>query len=439
MKISRWLPVLILFIAVGGGAGAWFLQRNDATHSDPNLERLLATVTRTDLQVEITATGTVQPLKTVNLSPKTAGTLVELLVEQGDRVQAGQLLARMDDREIQAQLLQVGGNLAEAEARLAELEAGTRQEEIDRAQSQVQQSKARVEESQARLELAQDRFHRNQKLLAQGAIALDDLDASRTEVDQAAAVLTQSQAQLQESQRQLQQLENGSRPETIAQAKAQVRATQGQKAALMVQLEDTRIRAPFAGIITQRYADPGAFVTPTTSASSTASATSTSIVALAEGLEILANVPEVDLTQLSINQSVKIVADSYPDQEFAGTVRLIAPEAVKEQNVTSFQVRIALLSGFDRLRSGMNVDTTFLGKTLKSAIVAPTAAIVTLKGETGLLVPNDRQEPTFRSVVIGITIGEKTEILEGLEPGEKVFIDLPPEFNLDDLSDPQKD
>jgi len=426
-------------MAVGGGAGAWFLQRNNSTHSDPNLERLLATVTRTDLQVEITATGTVQPLKTVNLSPKTAGTLVELLVEQGDRVQAGQLLARMDDREIQAQLLQVGGNLAEAEARLAELEAGTRQEEIDRAQSQVQQSKARVEESQARLELAQDRFDRNRELLAQGAIALDDLDASRTEVDQAAAVLTQSQAQLQESQRQLQQLENGSRPETIAQAKAQVRATQGQKAALMVQLEDTRIRAPFAGIITQRYADPGAFVTPTTSASSTASATSTSIVALAEGLEVLANVPEVDLTQLSINQSVKIVADSYPDQEFAGTVRLIAPEAVKEQNVTSFQVRIALLSGFDRLRSGMNVDTTFLGKTLKSAIVAPTAAIVTLKGETGLLVPNDRQEPTFRSVVIGITIGEKTEILEGLEPGEKVFIDLPPEFNLDDLSDLQKD
>ncbi|MFZ4665518.1 MAG: efflux RND transporter periplasmic adaptor subunit [Prochlorotrichaceae cyanobacterium] len=433
MKISRWLPVLILFMAVGGGAGVWFLQRNNPTRSDENLERLLATVTRTDLQVEITATGTVQPLKTVNLSPKTAGTLVELLVEQGDRVEAGQLLARMDDRDIQAQLLQIGGNLAEAEARLAELQAGTRIEEIDRAQSQVQQSKARVEESQARLDLAQERFDRNRKLLAQGAIALDDLEASRTEVDQAAAVLSQSQAQLQESQRQWQQLKNGSRPETIAQAKAQVRATQGQKAALLVQLEDTRIRAPFDGTITQRYADPGAFVTPTTSASSTASATSTSIVALAQGLEILANVPEVDLTQLSLKQPVKIVADSYPDQEFEGTVRLIAPEAVKEQNVTSFQVRIALLSGFDRLRSGMNVDTTFLGKTLKSAIVAPTAAIVTLKGETGLLVPNDRQEPTFRPVVIGITIGDKTEILEGLEPGEKVFIDLPPEFNLDEL------
>jgi len=433
VKISRWLPVLILFMAVGGGAGVWFLQRNNPTRSDENLERLLATVTRTDLQVEITATGTVQPLKTVNLSPKTAGTLVELLVEQGDRVEAGQLLARMDDRDIQAQLLQIGGNLAEGEARLAELQAGTRIEEIDRAQSQVQQSKARVEESQARLDLAQERFDRNRKLLAQGAIALDDLEASRTEVDQAAAVLSQSQAQLQESQRQWQQLKNGSRPETIAQAKAQVRATQGQKAALLVQLEDTRIRAPFDGTITQRYADPGAFVTPTTSASSTASATSTSIVALAQGLEILANVPEVDLTQLSLKQPVKIVADSYPDQEFEGTVRLIAPEAVKEQNVTSFQVRIALLSGFDRLRSGMNVDTTFLGKTLKSAIVAPTAAIVTLKGETGLLVPNDRQEPTFRPVVIGITIGDKTEILEGLEPGEKVFIDLPPEFNLDEL------
>ncbi|MGA0198601.1 MAG: HlyD family secretion protein, partial [Prochlorotrichaceae cyanobacterium] len=352
---------------------------------------------------------------------------------QGDFVQAGTVLAKMDDRDLQAQLQQAQGRVAEAQARLAELEEGSRPEEIQVAQAQVQQSQARIEENRARLTLAQERLQRNQTLFGEGAITRDDRDASQTEVEQARATLSQSQAQLREAERRLAQLENGSRAETITQAQAQLETAQGQLAALQVQLEDTLIRAPFAGTITQRYADPGAFVTPTTSASATASATSTSIVALAQGLEVLANVPEVDLTQIYIDQPVQIVADSYPNQVFQGKVRLIAPEAVKEQDVTSFQVRISLVEGLAELRSGMNVDVTFLGQVLKSAIVVPTAAIVTLEGRTGLLVPNANQIPVFRPVVIGSTVGNQTEVLDGLEPEEQIFVDLPPGVSLADV------
>jgi len=78
-------------------------------------------------------------------------------------------------------------------------------------------------------------------------------------------------------------------------------------------VDDTIIRAPFAGIVTQKYATVGAIVTPTTSASSTASATSTSIVALASELEIKVNVPETDI-QVKNGQRVEIVADAYPDR-----------------------------------------------------------------------------------------------------------------------------
>jgi HlyD family secretion protein len=425
------LSVGLVLVGIGGG-GVWLSrQRNSEEKTD--LSKLLSPVTQTNLQIEITTSAVVQPLKTVNLSPKNAGILTELRVEQGDRVQAGEIIAQMDDRDLQAQLIQAQGRVAETQARLAELEAGNRPEEVQAAQAQVQQAQARLEESQARLDLARDRLQRNEALFAEGAITLDDRDASQTEVEQALASLEQSQAQLRESERRLAQLKKGSRAETIAQAQAQLKSAQGQLAALRVQLEDTIVRAPFSGIITQRYADPGAFVTPTTSASATASATSTSIVALAEGLEILANVPEVDLTQIYVNQSVKIVADSYPDRVFEGKVRLIAPEAVKEQNVTSFQVRISLVDGLAELRSGMNVDVTFLGKVLKSAIVVPTAAIVTLEGRTGLLVPGTDKVPLFRPVVIGSTVGNQTEILEGLEPGEQVFLDLPPEVSLEDV------
>jgi HlyD family secretion protein len=421
----------VLVLSVGAGVGV-YMRYGKPTHR--NLEGLLAAVTQSNLQTEITTSGVVQPSRSVNLSPKTAGILVSLAVEQGDRVQQGQVIAQMDDRDLQAQRVQAEGRLAQAQANLLQLQRGSRPEEVARAQDQVRQNHALIQQNQARVELAQVRLRRNQALRKEGAIAQDALDASQSEVDQALAALRQSQAQWRTAQQQLQQLENGERSETIAQAQAQVTTAEGQLQSLKVQLEDTVIRAPFAGIITQRYADPGAFVTPTTSASTNASATSTSIVALAEGLEVLANVPEVDFGQIYPGQSVNIVADTYPDQVFIGKVHLIAPEAVKEQNVTSFQVRIRLVNGLEKLRSGMNVDITFVGQVLQSAVVAPTAAIVTVKGKTGLLVPGaDGQTPAFRPVIIGTTVGEKTQILEGVKPGEKIFVNLPPGIKLEDI------
>jgi HlyD family secretion protein len=88
----------------------------------------------------------------------------------------------------------------------------------------------------------------------------------------------------------------------------------------------------------------------------------------------------VDVGQIKPGQSVEIVADAFPDKVFKGRVQRVAPEAVKEQNVTSFQVRVTLLTGQQELRSGMNVDLTFLGEQLSNALVVPTVAIVTQEG-----------------------------------------------------------
>jgi HlyD family secretion protein len=200
-----------------------------------------------------------------------------------------------------------------------------------------------------------------------------------------------------------------------------------------VQEEDTRIRAPFSGVITQRFATEGAFVTPTTSASATSSATSTSIVALASGLEVVAEVPEVDLEQIRVNQKVEIVADAYPDQVFQGKVRLVAPEAVVEQNVTSFQVRVNVVTGLEKLRSGMNVDATFLGNQLNNALVVPTVAIVTNRGQTGVLMPGQNNQPRFQPVTIGPTIGNQTQVLQGIQAGDQVFTELPPGQRFEDV------
>jgi HlyD family secretion protein len=234
-----------------------------------------------------------------------------------------------------------------------------------------------------------------------------------------------AQATLQQAQQKLLELRNGTRFEEIAQDRARVAQARAQLQAVQVQEEDTVIRAPFTGIVTQKYANVGAFVTPTTSASATTSATSTSIVAIASFLEVLAKVPETSVGQIKPKARVQIVADAFPGNKFQGQVRLIAPEAVVEQNVTSFQVRVALKSGQSQLRSGMNVDLTFLGDNLKNALVVPTVAIVTQKGQHGVLIPDAQLNPQFHPVTIGFTADEQTQVIEGLRPSEPVFVYLP--------------
>jgi len=400
-----------------------------------NLSELTVPAQIKNVTVQITASGTVVPIQTVNLSPKAAGRLVNLRVEQGDRVTQGQLIARMESTSLDADRNQVLANLAQAEANLSMLQAGSRPEAIGQARASVDQTQADVAAAQTRLDLASARVKRNQGLFAQGAVSRDRLDEVLNEERSARANLEQTKARVKNSTQQLAEQQNGPRIQEIEQAAAQVAAARARLQAVDIQLEDTLIRAPFSGIITQKYATEGAFVTPTTSASSSSSATSTSIVALANGLELVAKVPEVDIGQIKLGQVVDIKADAYPDQVFKGEVRLIAPEAIIEQNVTSFQVRIKVVTGRQELRSGMNTDLVFLGRELQQALIVPTVAIVTNKGQTGVLVPgSNNKKPRFQPVTIGSTIGNQTQVLDGIKAGDPVFVELPEGQRLEDIT-----
>lgn len=408
-QVSPWLLGLFLFGTVGTVAIAY--QMTVRQSEKPNIANLTVSVKAETLKVTIKASGSVVPFQTVNVSPKLSGRLQELYVEQGDRVAKGQILARMDDSNIQPQILQAKASLAIAQANLALQRNGSRSEDIAAAT-------ARVESAASKAALAKEKVSRNKDLESQGAITRDRLD-------ELMADQTATAANLREQQRQLDLLNNGTRPEEIAQAEAQVQEAIAKIKIVEVQLEDTIIRAPFAGKITQKFTNVGSFVTPTTSASTTSSATSTSIVAVGNGLEILAKVPEVDIGQIRVGQAVEIVADAYPDKVFKGRVRLIAPEAIVEQNVTSFQVRIILETGKNELQSGMNTDLKLVGQSINNALVVPTVAIVTENNQTGLLLPDGNNKPQFRPVTLGITVNNRTQILKGVSSGESVFLNLP--------------
>lgn len=386
------------------------------------------------LTVRVTASGTVRPVQTVNLSPENAGILAEVFVEQGDRVEAGQLIARMNNRDTAAQVQQNQAAVAEAEAALADLRQGSRPDEISQAEAAVAANRAQVRDAQARLELATSDLARRQQLFDRGAVAATDLDTAAREQRSAQAALEQAQARVTEAQRRVDDLRSGPRQEAIAQSEARLAQAQAQLAGAQIRQDESLIRAPFGGIVTQKFASEGAFVTPTTSASELSSATSTAIVALAEDLEVLAEVPEADIALLAAGQTVELVADAFPEQTFAGRVKLVAPEAIERQNVTLFQVRIELLDGKELLRSNMNVNVAFIGDQLADALVLPSVAVVTQAGQSGVLVPGENRDIVFQPVTLGPQVGNQIQIVNGLEVGDRVFIDLPPGRSLENIT-----
>jgi multidrug efflux pump subunit AcrA (membrane-fusion protein) len=245
-----------------------------------------APVERSNLSITITANGTVQPERSVNVSPKTAGILKELLVKEGDVVEQGQILAYMDDSNLQGQLRQAQGNLAAAEANGEKISAGNRQEDTAQAKAKLQDMKFVLRQAEADL-------GRNRSLSQAGAISRQAFDVALTARDRA-------QAQVRQAQEALDLSNAGARPEDIAEAEAQVASAQGAMQTIQANLNDMVLRAPFSGTVSRKFADPGAFVTPTTAGSAVSSATSSSILALASTNQIMTQVAEANIAQTRI-------------------------------------------------------------------------------------------------------------------------------------------
>jgi HlyD family secretion protein len=403
------LGILVLVSAIAVGSKSMSQKR---VESQPNIKALTAPVETQPLTVKVEASGTIEPIDTVNVSSEVAGRLAELYVDRGDQVKAGDTLARLDSSEQQAQLAQAQGRLAEAEAEYTKMLNGNRSEEINRAQAQLTSAQARVDLSAKQLE-------RNQFLAESGAIAQLDLDEIIQE-DQT------NRASLQEAQQQLQELTQGFRPEDIQQSAARVTTARAELQEIQSQLNKTTLKAPFDGIVTQKHANIGAIITPTMAAASdSASATPSSIIELASGLEVLVNVPEANIGRIKTGQPVDIIADAYSDRTFKGTVRTIEPEAVSEDDVTSFRVRVRLNQEESLLRSGMNVDAIFIGEPIPNAMLVPTVAVTNRNDQMGVLVPDAQGQAKFQPVTVGVTQDGKTQIVDGLKPEQRVFIDFP--------------
>jgi HlyD family secretion protein len=411
-RFPKWLLVSIALLSVMGAGYLGYRQFVLLPQQQAKSKVQTAPVERSNLTITITANGTVQPERSVNVSPKTAGILKQLLVQEGDAVEQGQILAYMDDSNLQGQLRQAQGNLAAAEANREKISAGNRQEE-------TAQAKAKLQDGQFVLRQAEADLQRNRSLSQAGAISRQAFDVAVTARDRAQAQVTQAQEALDLSNA-------GARPEDIAQAQAQVAAAQGAMQTIQANLNDMVLRAPFTGVVSRKFADPGAFVTPTTAGSAVSSATSSSILALASTNQIITQVAEANIAQTRIGLAATIQVDAYPGETFTGKITQIATQSVVVQNVTSFEVKASVADPQRRLKSGMNVNVAFKAGELNNVLIVPTASIVQQPNAQGVFVAKDKGDPVFVPITVGTTVNDKTEVKSGLTGNEQVLLSFPP-------------
>ena len=280
-------------------------------------------------------------IRDVNLAFRVGGRVSEVLVDEGDAVQAGQLLARLDPAPLNHGRDSARANLAALTAANALMHKGYRSEETDRARASLSAAEA------AALE-ADKQWRRQSALAATGAISRGQLDSARSQRDQ-------TRAQVRAAREQLAQLETGYRPEEIAQSDAQLEGAKATLASAELALADATLTAPSDGIILTRAVETGSMVQ--------AGATAFNL-SLTTPVWVRAYVEEPWLGHFPSGARVQLTTDSRPDKPYQGVVGFVSPSAeftpksVETPDLRThlvYRLRIVVQDPDPALRQGMPV------------------------------------------------------------------------------------
>lgn len=288
-------------------------------------------------------------IRQVQLGFRVSGRIAEALVDEGDGVKAGDRLASLDAQPYQDQIRVAEAQVEAARATLQKLEAGPREAEIDQARAVHQE---RVADQQN----AQLAYERSARLRPTGAVSEAALDTAKAARDMAVA-RTQSALEA------LRLLEQGTRPEDIAAARANLQASEASLAAAQTALKDATLNAPADGVILSRVREPGAIVGPSDIVY---------VLSLATPVWVRAYIAEPNLGRIRTGMKVEVLADSEPGKPYSGTIGFISPvaeftpksvETPELRTDLVYRLRVVVDQDRNGLRQGMPVTVRIpLGK-----------------------------------------------------------------------------
>ncbi|MEE4166049.1 MAG: HlyD family efflux transporter periplasmic adaptor subunit [Desulfocapsaceae bacterium] len=324
MKKKIFRLVVLVLVGVGGFYGVqWY--RNSQQIDPEDTLKIYGTVDIRDL----------------SLAFSEQERLVEVLVEEGDRVKAGDVMARQQTNRLEAIIAEIHGQIGAQEQTLRRLRSGSRQQEIAQARAEVEAARIQVSNSEqvlARLE----------QTSGSGATSEQDLDNARSQ-------LMVERARLTIRENALNLAIEGPRQEDIAAAEFRLESLQANLALLAIRLEDMILKAPSDGIIQTRILEPGEMAGPSRPVLT---------LALNNPKWVRAYIPEPELGRIRIGMKTRVVNDSFPGQPLAGWIGFISPVAeftprmVQTEDLRTslvYETRVFVNDSEDQLRLGMPV------------------------------------------------------------------------------------
>ncbi len=429
------LLAVVLPLVVLGGAGAVLAMRFRPKPEGPRT----AEVKRGEVAVVVRETGFVEPLVSVEVRSRVAGRVVHLAVEEGDQVEEGDLIARLEAPELEAQRDQVKAQLAAARARLEQARLSlARDEEL--IESQVAQAEASLRAAESAVREAETR-RRDAERIHESKRQLFEMGGyvSRNEVEAAEAARELALQQWQSAQQRLREQEAArAMAETrraevavarsrVAEAQAAVRQFEDSLAEIESRLADAVIRAPRSGVVIKRHVREGELITAVSYYGAGAP-----IVTIGDVSTMLVkvNVNEVDVDHVRLGQEVKVTADALRERKFTGTVTRVAPASAydpQSAGVVRFPIEVTLTGRHDGLRPGMTADVEIVCRRAEDVLWVPNEALFQKDDEEGKwfvsVVTSEKDgklETEDREVTKGLESDSRTEIRSGLEEGQKV-------------------
>ncbi len=307
----------------------------------------VAQAQRRDIATYLTLDGQVAPLQDSTLSFQQSGPITAIYVNQGDRVSAGELLAKIDDSNLRAQL-------SAAEAQIAQSSAQAQSSALNVPITQANTSQA-VASAKAALANAKLTYDQDAQLYKQGYVSQSQMEQARSQYVAAqsayqTALSNQGTTGVQSSQAQA--------------ARQAVNAARAQANILRTQIGQTALYSPFEGVVTARLADPGAMATP---------GTPVLRVSQVNAVWVNVNVPDDDLSYVHAGTRVTFTSSQLGARTFTGSINTV--NAVPTQGTLSYQARIRQPNPDASLRGGMLVSVTVQKEHHKNVIVVPRQAV----------------------------------------------------------------
>ena len=373
----RWvwptLAVVVLVVLLAGAAWWFFAARPIAVQTAVASAPGAGTAAGAVLQ----ATGYITARRQATVSTQITGTLTQVLIEEGDRVQKGQVIARLEDSALRA-----GLNVAQAN--------------ISSAQAQIAQAQAQLTQATADM-------RRQDELAASGML-------SKQAAEQARTVVASYAAQLEARRREAD-------------------ATRAQLAQAQVNFDYTIVRAPFAGVVTVKAAQVGEIVSPL-SAGGGFTRTGVGTIVDMESLEVDVDVNEAYIGQVKADMPAEAVLDAYPDWKVPAHVIAIVPSA--DRGKATVKVRVALEQKDGRMVPDMGVRVSFLGSKPTAAptrppkgVLVPPQAVAQRDGQSVVFVVSDGKVQQRVVKPAAQDVGSMKLLPDAVKPGERVVLSPP--------------